>query len=91
MDTTTTTTTWGRRVSSYEQDPRAMRRYNAALHRLASTGEVLMFVLLLGAAAGVGKVLLATNFENEILTDGTTNACLYDGETGQIRHVDNDR
>lgn len=88
MQTTQITTTWGVSPSRYENDPRAMRRYNALLARLALVGEVLVFVLLFGAAGGVAKVLFWTNFEHEIVTDGTTRACLYDGETGLIRHVD---
>jgi hypothetical protein len=76
---------WGQ--SAPVDDIRALRRYNWLLRRLASTGEALVYVLLVTFICIAGAFLFAGNFENAIFADGTSLSCFYDGSTGKIVNV----
>lgn len=76
---------WGRRDA--EVDVRALRRYQAILSRIASVGEVLVFLLLVGILVGVIWLFTQTNFENVIFYDGTDMICVFNGKTGEIINV----
>ncbi|MGX2038534.1 hypothetical protein ACWJKU_00160 (plasmid) [Methylocaldum sp. MU1018] len=79
------TSSWGKHDA--EVDVRALRRYQAILSRIASVGEVLVFVLLVGILAGAVWLFTQTNFENVIFYDGTDMTCVFNGKTGEIINV----
>lgn len=77
-------TTWGRPPPL--NDVRALRRYHALLRALARAGGVMAAALAILVSIGAIAALTLTNFENAIISDGTSRACVYDGNTNQIIH-----
>lgn len=78
-------TSWGR--PDTEVDVRALRRYQDILSRIATVGEVLVLVLLVGILIGAIWLFTQTNFENVIFYDGTDMTCVFNGKTGEISNV----
>lgn len=76
---------WGK--PDTDVDVRALRRYQSILSRIATVGEVLVIVLLMGILSGAIWLFTQTNFENVIFYDGTDMTCVYDGKTGEIINV----
>lgn len=72
---------------SCEPDVRALRRYNQTLRNLSGAGELVGICLAVLLACGTILFTLATNYEDAIFDDGTTNICMIDGKTGEITHV----
>ena len=73
---------WGKRAQP--SDVRALRRYNAMLLRMASAGEVSVYVLATLSTALFVWFLYWGNFENIIFTDGTELTCVLNGSTGEM-------
>lgn len=78
-------TSWGRNAT--EHDFRTLRVYHRALVVLARAGEWILWVGIILLAAGAAWLLFGVNYENAIINDGTSMACFYDGDTGEIRNV----
>lgn len=79
-------TSWGKRPEQH--DVRALRRYNALLKKVVLLLEIVVYALAVAVVAVFLWVLWDGNFENVIFTDGTSLACILDGNTGEIVNVD---
>ncbi len=78
-------TSWGHDPEHF--DVRALRRYNALLHKLVVAGEWAVVILTLATVICFVGVLFFGNFEDIIFTDGTSLSCILDGNTGEIVNV----
>ena len=78
-------TSWGKPPE--HRDVRALRRYNAILRRLARVGEGAVYLLAVSVIGVFLWFLFTGNFENAIFTDGTSLACILDGNSGEIVNV----
>lgn len=77
--------TWGN--TGERVDIRALRRYATWLAAVHSAGEWLAIVLVVAIALAMAGTLAYLNFENVIFTDGTSQACLLNGNSGVISNV----
>lgn len=77
--------TWGN--TGEQVDLRALRRYSSWLAVGHTVGEWLAIVLVVAVALAMAGTLAYLNFENVIFTDGTSQACVLDGNSGVISNV----
>jgi len=77
--------TWGN--TGERVDIRALRRYSTWLALANNVGEWTAILLVVVLAIAMVATLVYLNFENVIFTDGTSQACVLDGNSGVISNV----
>lgn len=81
-------TNWENRTSAYSVPPIMLRRYNKFLSKINIGLLVLIGIALIAILVLSVKLLLFTEFEVLVFSDGTDVTCIFNPLTGEMKQND---